>query len=299
MDTVLSSCVRKFHSLSLLQRRGSILLVAASSSYLVFKLYTLYKESQLRKKWNGVGEDVVVLHQVRRAKFAPSISPFPIKLETYLRMAGIPYENDFEAPMSPKGKTPWITLNGEDISDSQLCIEMLSRKFCKDLGAHLSDEERAVARAFQIMMEEHFYWPARLFRWVYNKGVILPQIVEMPFIARMFVPFYSKFVNKQSVGQGMGRHTEAEVIEIGLKDLRSLSNYLGEKIYFTGDKATEVDCAIFGLLAQIVWNTPVSAKSPFQQLLNGECVNLKEFCFRMKESFWPDWDHLFQPPLLS
>lgn len=75
--------------------------------------------------------------------------------------------------------------------------------------------------------------PARLFRWVYNKGVILPQIVEMPFIARMFVPFYSKFVNKQSVGQGMGRHTEAEVIEIGLKDLRSLSNYLGTRFIGT------------------------------------------------------------------
>ena len=55
----------------------------------------------------------------------------------------------------------------------------------------------------------------------------------MPFIARMFVPFYSKFVNKQSVGQGMGRHTEAEVIEIGLKDLRSLSNYLGTRFIGT------------------------------------------------------------------
>jgi len=60
--------------------------------------------------------------------------------------------------MSPKGKTPWITLNGEDISDSQLIIEALSKKFNKDFSSHLTAQERAVARALQIMMEEHFYW---------------------------------------------------------------------------------------------------------------------------------------------
>ena len=36
--------------------------------------------------------DVVILHQIGRAPWAPSMSPFPIKLETYLRMAKIPYQ---------------------------------------------------------------------------------------------------------------------------------------------------------------------------------------------------------------
>lgn len=199
MDTVLSSCVSKFHSLSLLQRRGSILLVAASSSYLVFKLYTLYKESQLRyTQFLEIHMLVLYFSYLKKkqeemewsrrgcCRFTPSEESkicskhftFPHKTWNLFAYGRYPlwgkadwkavrhsimqslwtFQNDFEAPMSPKGKTPWITLNGEDISDSQLCIEMLSRKFCKDLGAHLSDEERAVARAFQIMMEEHFYW---------------------------------------------------------------------------------------------------------------------------------------------
>ena len=89
------------------------------------------------------------------------------------------------------------------------------------------------------------------------------------------------------MGQGMGRHTEAEVYEMGIKDLRAISVHLGEKPFFTGDKATEVDCAMFGMLAQLLWNCP---GSPFEQLLHGEFANLKSFCERMKEQFWPDWD---------
>ena len=32
-----------------------------------------------------------------------------------------------------------------------------------------------------------------------------------------------------------------------------------------GDKATEVDCAMFGILAEVVWNSP---QSPFEELVN-------------------------------
>lgn len=69
-------------------------------------------------------------------------------------------KNDFDEPMGPKGKTPWMTLNGVDTADSQLCIELLASKFKKDHSFHLTDEEKAVARAIQIMAEEHLYWSA-------------------------------------------------------------------------------------------------------------------------------------------
>lgn len=36
--------------------------------------------------------DIVVLHQFPRAATVPNISPFPMKLESYLRLAKIPYE---------------------------------------------------------------------------------------------------------------------------------------------------------------------------------------------------------------
>jgi hypothetical protein len=45
-----------------------------------------------RKKWASVEKNMVILHQFERGKFTPNVSPFPLKLETYLRMTGIPYE---------------------------------------------------------------------------------------------------------------------------------------------------------------------------------------------------------------
>ena len=53
---------------------------------------------------------------------------------------------------------PWITLNGEDMADSQLCLEFLAKKFNKDFSSHLTPEELAVGRAMQIMAEEHLQW---------------------------------------------------------------------------------------------------------------------------------------------
>jgi hypothetical protein len=47
----------------------------------------------------AVGNDLVVLHQLKRGKLTPCISPFALKLETYLRMAGIPYQVNLKLKM--------------------------------------------------------------------------------------------------------------------------------------------------------------------------------------------------------
>ena len=60
--------------------------------------------------------------------------------------------------MGPKNKCPWITLNGEEYSDSQFIMEMLATKYNKDLNKNLTEEELAIARAFLVMADEHLYW---------------------------------------------------------------------------------------------------------------------------------------------
>ncbi|KAI9557766.1 GST-N-Metaxin-like protein [Daphnia sinensis] len=278
-------CLSAFqHSLSSHHSKHLLVIgTGIAGLYLVGQVYVSYKRAQRRKKWASVEKNMVILHQFGRGKNTPSISPFPLKLETYLRMTGIPYESDFEEPMGSKGKCPWITLNGDEISDSQLCMELLARKFHKDCSAHLSTEEQAIARAFQIMAEEHLYWGLLLWRWIYTRGRTLC----------LLMPLAIKKLKGQAYGQGMGRHTEAEVIEMSIKDLRAISNFLGTKPFLMGDKAIEADCAVFGILSQLLWNCP---GSPFEQLVNGEFSNLKSYCERMKETFWPDWDRCLNPP---
>lgn len=58
-----------------------------------------------------------------------SISPFCIKLESWLRLTGIPYENIYTSKPSRKGQTPYIEFNGEQIPDSNLSIDFLKDHF--------------------------------------------------------------------------------------------------------------------------------------------------------------------------
>lgn len=44
---------------------------------------------------------------------------------------------------------------------------------------------------------------------------------------RYFKPLVINRIKSQATAQGLGRHSRSEVIEMGLKDLQSISNYLG------------------------------------------------------------------------
>ena len=123
-------------------------------------------------------ENVVILHQYRRGLRAPSLSAFPLKLETWLRMADVTYQvyfnkkifyknfklklqelkNDFTLELSPTGKVPWIIYNGELVSDATFCLEFLRQKFNKDLSAHLSPVDQTIAHSFSKMAEESLRW---------------------------------------------------------------------------------------------------------------------------------------------
>ena len=60
--------------------------------------------------------------------------------------------------MGPKNKIPWITLNGEDYSDSELIIQELQQKLKKFPDQSVSEVDRAVGVAMQVMLEEYVYW---------------------------------------------------------------------------------------------------------------------------------------------
>ena len=107
------------------------------------------------------------------------------------------------------------------------------------------------------------------------------------------MPYMTRRLLKSAIGHGIGRHTEAEVYEMGIKDMKAISDYLGDKPFITGDKVTEFDCALFGSLSQTMWNSP---GSPLEKVMHQELVNLKAFCERIKEQFWPHWDRCLNPP---
>lgn len=86
---------------------------ALGTTGIVAALYFLRQNLKRKKRRAAYPKDKVILHQFPRGIYAPSASPFVMKLETWLRMTGIPYKNEYSLQMSKKGQVPWITYNNE------------------------------------------------------------------------------------------------------------------------------------------------------------------------------------------
>lgn len=111
-------------------------------------------------------KDFVYLIQFPRAGSIPSVSPFCLKLETWLRMTNIPYQNvdnQFKFK-SKRGQVPFIELNGRQIADTNFIISELSRIFGIDLDEHLNEQEKSLLCAFHSLIEESLAWACLYYR---------------------------------------------------------------------------------------------------------------------------------------
>src|SRR6478609_8917732 len=117
---------------------------------------------------------MITLHQFGPAFSLRTASPFGLKLEAYMKLAGIPYrvENfDGNPSKAPKGKIPFITDDdGRKLGDSALIIQHLIAKHGDKLDAHLTPAERAVGHALRRMTEEALYFAVLYSRWVDDAG---------------------------------------------------------------------------------------------------------------------------------
>ncbi|KAK3714552.1 hypothetical protein QZH41_014209 [Actinostola sp. cb2023] len=253
---------------------------------------TLYRPNHIRKCTKTTRFDPhesVIIRQPAVATTVPSISPFPLKLETYVRLANIPYKNRFGGAMSSKGKIPWIQYKDDVIADSNFCIKYLNDKFSVDLDAELSRSQKGVARSLLTMLEENTYWTLMYYRWMENLhptvGFLFP--AASPLKKRIIAYAGHRRAKTYLHGHGIGRHTRDEIYYIASRDLESVSGILEDKPFLMGDKPTLVDTAAFGCLANIVWH---DVKSPQNSMILNNFKNLEEYCYRLKEHTWPDWD---------
>jgi glutathione S-transferase len=93
----------------------------------------------------------------------PSIGPFAFKLLAWLELARIPYEQVIEdnPRKGPKGKNPWIKFDGEMIGDTELIIELLSKRYGVDLDSGLTNEQKAHdADVTRCLLLTQMYGPA-------------------------------------------------------------------------------------------------------------------------------------------
>ena len=233
---------------------------------------------------------MIKLYQFEPAFDLPNASPFCMKLENYLRMVELPFEippfGMRELQRAPKGKMPYIEDNGKIIADSAFIIEYLNATYGDKLDGWLSTEQKAIALAFQRLMEENLYWAAVYVRWVEPEGWAKTKpafFAKMPAPLKWFVPNLARRgLLKELHGHGMGRHGRDEVYAIGKRDITALADFLGSKPYFMGDKPCSLDATAYAFLANLVWPPVESALKQHAK----QYPQLEVYCERMKNRYY-------------
>lgn len=247
-------------------------------------------------------KEVVYLYQFTRTPVLPSLSPYCLKVETWLRLAGIKYENvDHKMKYkSKKGQLPFVEVNGEEIADSAIIIKELGSRYNQDLDSGLSPEQRNVAHATISMIENHFAWVMKSFLCnnpdLYIQGfkLDLKQVTQRALPAVILNFLFKRKVKaaaKKVRAHGIGVHKPEEIEEFGHNDLMVLSDLLGDKPFFFGDTPTTLDVVAFANLVQVAFMDK-EVSYTLRDWMSENCNNLVEFCNRVKERAFPDWDEM-------
>ena len=223
----------------------------------------------------------------------PDPSPFVMKAEVLLKIAGEPYKIDTKGfAKAPKGKLPYIDDDSERIADSTFIRWHLEKKYRVDFDQGLDPTQRATAWAFEKMIEDNLYWVIVHDRWVdgdnFSKG---PRRffdrVPAP-IRPLVVPMIRRKVRGALHGQGMGRHAEEEIQALGTRSVEAIADFLGDKPFFFGATPTGADATIFAFVAGVL--CPVFDSRTRTAAEQRE--NLRRYVGRMTARFYPELGEL-------
>jgi glutathione S-transferase len=230
---------------------------------------------------------MLTLHQSPAAFGISNVSPFCLKLESYLRMAGVPYTaRTADFGKSPKGKIPFIEEDGSFLGDSQLIIEHLKHKHGDPLDAKLGAEDIAKGHLVRRVLEDSLYWHIIQERWGSQEGwrIFRPvfEAIFPPVIGKLVVPMIRRKVIQSVHTQGLGRHRPEELLEMGKADVSAVATTLGDKPFLLGEQPTSFDAALYAFIVSII-AFPVD--SPLRKYTLGQ-QNLVRYCERFQQRFF-------------
>lgn len=219
----------------------------------------------------------------------PDPSPFAMKGEMLLKLSGLDYSTrSDDVTKAPKKKFPVLIDSGEFIPDSTLIRLHLEKKYGIDFDKGLSNRERGIAFAVEKMLEDNFYWIVMHERWMVDENFdrgprsffdVIPQPLRT-----IAVPIIRRQVKRNLWGQGMGRHSREEIVQLGAMALKALSDVLGDNRYLMGSKPCGADATVFSFVAGAL--CPV-----FDSGILGHAQshsNLVAYNERMMQEFYPD-----------
>lgn len=231
----------------------------------------------------------LTLYATRPGFGLPDTSPFVLKTEVQLKMAGIAYEKvSAIPPQAPNGKLPYIDDHGHLVSDSTFIRAHLERAYGMDLDHGLDARRLAECWAIERMLEDHLYFAIVWFRWIdpvnFAKGPaqFANSFPELERAARREAMQAQKQADLR--GQGIGRHTPERIATLGERSIDALAQLLGDQPHLMGDVACGIDATAFAMLASAA--TPFF-DTPLRRAIEAR-PNLSAYVARMMDRYYPE-----------
>ncbi len=216
----------------------------------------------------------------------PDPSPFVMKSEVHLKMAGVPYRFERAAPnTAPKGKIPFIRVGAHRLGDSTFIRAHIEREYRVDFDKSLSVEQRAQAWAIERMLEDHLYFAILQVRWIDDENWEKGPSHFFDGAPEGVAEAVRERVRVKLEGHGLGRHREEEMMELGARSVAALSALLGDKSFLFGDEPSGADATAFAFAAATL--TPFF-NSALRRRAEGH-GNLIAYRDRMMQRYYPQF----------
>lgn len=233
---------------------------------------------------------MITLYTFGPAFGLPDASPFVMKTELLLKLAGLPYR---AAPgnlrRAPKGKLPYLDDMGRIVADSTMIRWHIEKTYHVNFDEGLTDAERGVAWAVEKLMEDNLYWAVARVRWLddanFDRGpALFFRRVPAP-VRGLVTRLVKRRVRQMLWAQGLGRHSDEDAAAIAIHGVAAIADILGDKPYLMGDRPCGADATLFAFASSLlspVFETPIRTAAASH-------ANLLAYLARMRAQFYPDF----------
>lgn len=184
----------------------------------------------------------------------PDPSPFCVKGELLLKIAGLDYKLDHKGfGKAPKGKQPYLDDGGTLVADTTFIRMHLEQSRSIDFDKGLSPAERGTAWAIEKLCEDHIYWALIDERWrddaAFAKGPS-QYFRDAPALIRPLIQWkVRRSALSRLYGHGFGRHKPEDIARLTERALQAISDVLGDKPFLMGNEPVGADATVFAFMA--------------------------------------------------
>ncbi|GMR45158.1 hypothetical protein PMAYCL1PPCAC_15353, partial [Pristionchus mayeri] len=234
-----------------------LLTIASKVVPFLVKKFKGNKPVELQEK--DYKKDVVYLYQFGGTPTASSLSPFCIKVEAFLRLHSIKFErrNTFTG-RGQNNLLPFIELNGEHHSDSQIIVRRLTQIF--KLKTYQDEQSAAIGHAVDRLLDNHTFNLILMAKQPVVGKVVEAGAVGVPaFLMPLVSTLGGYFMGQQMAARGatsVGKFNEVDRNELLRNDLLQLQTILGKKKFLLAEEPTTVDCTALGQFGSAYFAVP-------------------------------------------